>query len=65
VADGATGLLCEPGDPADLARKLETLLDDAALRERMGLAGRRRFEDHYAWPVIIERHYRPLLAKRI
>src|SRR5262249_14693904 len=64
VADGATGLLCEPGDPVDLARKLETLLDDAALRERMGLAGRRRFEDCYAWPVIIERHYRPLLQRR-
>jgi Glycosyl transferases group 1 len=64
VADGATGLLCEPGDPADLARKLETLLDDPALRERMGQAGRRRFEEHYSWDVIIERHYRPLLKRR-
>lgn len=64
VADGATGLLCEPGDPADLARKLETLLDDPDLRQRMGLAGRRRFEEHYAWGVIVERHYRPLLARR-
>ncbi len=64
VADGATGLLFEPGDAADLARNLEFLLDDAALRERLGLAGRRRFEEHYAWPVIIERHYRPLLRRR-
>jgi glycosyltransferase involved in cell wall biosynthesis len=64
VTDGATGLLCEPGDPADLARKLEMLLDDAALREHLGLAGRRRFEEHYAWPVIIERHYRPLLFRK-
>ena len=64
VLDGATGLLCEPGDPEDLAKKLETLLDSAELRERLGLAGRRRFEEHYAWPVIIERHYRPLLARR-
>ena len=62
VVDGATGLLCEPGDPADLARKIETLLDDPALRERLGLAGRKRFEEHYAWPVIIERHYKPLLG---
>jgi glycosyltransferase involved in cell wall biosynthesis len=64
VADGATGLLCEPGDAADLARKLEALLDDPGLRQRMGLAGRRRFEEHYAWDVIIERHYRPLLKRR-
>ena len=64
VADGATGLLFEPGDVQDLARKLETLLDDPALRERLGLAGRKRFEEHYAWPVIIEKHYRPLLCQR-
>jgi hypothetical protein len=30
----------------------------------MGLAGRRRFEEHYTWDVIIERHYRPLLRPR-
>jgi glycosyltransferase involved in cell wall biosynthesis len=64
VADGATGLLFEPGNAHDLARKLETLLDDADLRERLGRAGRRRFEEHYAWPVIIEKHYRPLFCRR-
>jgi glycosyltransferase involved in cell wall biosynthesis len=64
VADGATGLLFEPGDARDLAQKLETLLDDPGLRERLGRAGRRRFEEHYAWPVIIEKHYRPLLRRR-
>jgi glycosyltransferase involved in cell wall biosynthesis len=63
VVDGATGLLCEPGDADDLARKIEMLLDDAALRERLGAVGRRRFEEHYAWPVIIERHYKPLLGE--
>jgi glycosyltransferase involved in cell wall biosynthesis len=63
VVDGATGLLCEPGDVEDLARKIEMLLDDAGLRERLGTTGRRRFEEHYAWPVIIERHYRPLLGE--
>jgi glycosyltransferase involved in cell wall biosynthesis/predicted O-methyltransferase YrrM len=64
VADGATGLLCEPGDAKDLARKLEMLLDDPELRARMGQAGRRRFEEHYAWPVIVDRHYRPILRRR-
>jgi hypothetical protein len=62
VLDGATGLLCEPGDPADLAAKIEALLDDDDLRERLGRAGRRRFEEHFAWDVIIERHYKPLLG---
>jgi glycosyltransferase involved in cell wall biosynthesis len=64
VTDGATGLLFEPGDADDLARKLETLLDDEPLRRRLGEAGRRRFEEHYSWPVIVERHYRPLLRPR-
>jgi glycosyltransferase involved in cell wall biosynthesis len=64
VADGATGLLCEPGDAGDLARKLEMLLDDAELRRRLGRAGRRRFEEEYPWDVVIERYYRPLLNHR-
>jgi glycosyltransferase involved in cell wall biosynthesis len=63
VADGATGLLCEPGDPEDLARKITLLLDDPGLRRRLGEVGRRRFEEQYAWPVIIDRHYRPLLRR--
>jgi len=63
VADGATGLLCEPGNVDDLAAKLSTLLDDQSLRRQMGLAGRKRFESEFAWPVVIERHYRPLLSK--
>jgi glycosyltransferase involved in cell wall biosynthesis len=61
VADGATGLLCEPGNPDDLAEKLEQLLDDPELRQRMGDAGRRRFEQEFTWPVVIERYYKPLL----
>jgi glycosyltransferase involved in cell wall biosynthesis len=64
VADGATGLLCQPGDADDLARKLGVLLDDADLRRRMGLAGRRRFEEEFTWDVVIERHYRPLFQKK-
>jgi glycosyltransferase involved in cell wall biosynthesis len=64
VLDGVTGLLFDPGSAADLARKVDGLLDDRELRRRLGEAGRRRFEEHYAWDVIIERHYRPLLVPR-
>ena len=61
VTDGVTGLLFEPGDPADLARQIARLLDDPDLRQQMGLAGRKRFEEDFTWETVIERHWRPLL----
>ena len=64
VTDGVTGLLCEPGDPADLARQIARLLDDPELRRRMGLAGRKRFEEEFLWETVIDRYFRPLLAER-
>lgn len=60
VAEGA-GLLFEPGNAEDLAGKIEILLENAALRQQMGQIGRQRFEEHYTWDVIIERHYKPLM----
>ncbi len=39
--DGVNGLLARPGDVADLARKLELLLDDPQRQRTMGEAGRR------------------------
>ncbi len=65
VSDGATGLLFEPGDAADLARKIARLLDDSILRSEMGIAGRRRFEDEVTWETVIERYYQPLLGSRV
>jgi len=64
VSDGVTGLLCEPGDPVDLAAKIARLLDDPALRRQLGLAGRRRFEADFTWETVIERYWRPLLRAR-
>jgi glycosyltransferase involved in cell wall biosynthesis len=63
ISDGATGLLCESGDPADLAAKLGMLLDDSDLRRRLVVAGRKRFEAEFTWQAVIERHYRPMLPK--
>ncbi len=63
VTDGETGFLYEPGNSAELAARLQLLLDHSPLRRRLGLAGRRRFEEAFTWPVVIDRHYRPLLAK--
>jgi glycosyltransferase involved in cell wall biosynthesis len=64
VLEGCTGLLAEPGNPVDLAAQIERLLDDAPLREQLGHAGRRRFEECFSWNVIIPRFYRPLLEVR-
>jgi len=37
-------LLVEPNDPAALAAKIEVLLGDAALRERLAIEGRKYIE---------------------
>jgi glycosyltransferase involved in cell wall biosynthesis len=40
VRDGETGLVVRPGDPTELARAIDRLLSDAALRSRLGAAAR-------------------------
>jgi len=69
VVDGETGLLVpleqaggtsfDPVDPSrfshDLAERINRLLGDPALRERMAEAGRRRVEEHFSWGVIARR----------
>jgi glycosyltransferase involved in cell wall biosynthesis len=48
------GLLCEPGDIADLARSLARLADDPALRQRLGQAGQRRALTRPTWDQTAE-----------
>ena len=45
VEDGRTGLLVKPLDVEELAKGMETLLTNAALRAEMGATGRRRVEE--------------------
>ncbi len=47
LVDGETGFLVPPRDAAQLAARIEQLLDDAGLRQRMGEAGRRRIESAF------------------
>ncbi len=53
VREGREGLMTPPGDTAAFTRSLARLLDDAALRERMGRAGRERALE-YAWPRVTD-----------
>jgi glycosyltransferase involved in cell wall biosynthesis len=48
----------------DLARSIDALLADPALRRRMGVRGRRRIEDRFSWRAVAEKTlglYRALL----
>ena len=49
VLANETGLLVPPDDPPALALALARLLDDGALRQRMGRAGRRWIEREMNW----------------
>ncbi len=47
IRDGVDGLLVAPSDEVSLADALGRLMDDGALRRRVGEAGRRRVIDRY------------------
>jgi glycosyltransferase involved in cell wall biosynthesis len=66
VRDGDTGLMVPPGDPGILAAALDSLLDDPALRHRMGQAGRaraRQFEASAVTPRVVEVFQDALLSR--
>jgi glycosyltransferase involved in cell wall biosynthesis len=52
----ATGVLVTPGDVAGLAGAIGRLVEDAGLREKMGLAGARRCREHFS----VERYLRAI-----
>src|SRR6266540_3040107 len=55
VRDGETGLLAPPADSAALAAGIGALLGDAALRVRMGAAGREWTLGMFTWEQVIAR----------
>lgn len=62
-----TGLLVPPGEPTALAEAMNRLAADRGLRERMGRAARRRYEDIFSpeavWPLMLNT-YRRIAASR-
>jgi phosphatidylinositol alpha-1,6-mannosyltransferase len=53
VRDGETGLLVDPYCPTAVAEGLNRLLADAALRKRLGAAGRRAVETYFNWDRVV------------
>jgi alpha-maltose-1-phosphate synthase len=54
VADGVTGLLVSPDDPAALAMALNTVLTQPSLATSMGQAGRDRAVSEFGWRAVAE-----------
>jgi glycosyltransferase involved in cell wall biosynthesis len=67
VADGETGYLVPPRDPAALADRLAMLLSHPQLRQTLGANGRRRVQRLFTWERVgaaIERLYRELIETK-
>lgn len=67
VHDGVTGFLVEPGDVAALTNALRRLIDDPALRERMGAAARTRVLERFSVDAMVDGNlavYRELVQAR-
>jgi len=55
VADGETGFIVPPNDPAALRCKLEWIRDHSAEAVGMGIAGRKRVEERFTWHAVVDR----------
>ena len=68
MRDGVDGLMVDRADDeAGFAAALDRLLDDPALGERMGAAGRERALSTFSWPVVgarLDALYDELVARR-
>lgn len=55
LIDEQTGLVTQPSSPADMARTLERLASDEALRARLGAAGRQRAHDAFSLEEYVQK----------
>lgn len=65
VLDGETGIHVDPENPQELLKALKTLFGDAALRQKMGEAGRRRAEEMFSLEAFNKRVERILRGEKI
>jgi glycosyltransferase involved in cell wall biosynthesis len=68
IQDNVNGLLCSPEDPECLAQKIKLLIDDPALRQRLGQAARKSYEQSPFQPQAVSSRfiavYGEVLAER-
>lgn len=57
ISDEQDGLLVKFGDVEDLADKIRGLLENPALADKMGQAGRAKVLENYTWPVVFGKVY--------
>jgi glycosyltransferase involved in cell wall biosynthesis len=55
AVEGETAIVVKPQDVADLTRGLNTLLDDALLRDRLGQAARARAVSRFSYTAMLDR----------
>ncbi len=56
VLDGQTGLVCDGASLDAVTRSLLSLLDDEALRKKLGAAAQQRVKSELVWPIAINRY---------
>jgi glycosyltransferase involved in cell wall biosynthesis len=57
IEDGINGLLCEPRDSEGLAQKIRALIEDPALRFRLGQTARQSYEQGPFQPASVSAHF--------
>lgn len=68
IDDQVSGLLCDPGNPDDLAAKMKTLLDNPFLWERLSVEARKTVENRFSLMrqvEILEDVYSELLSGKM
>ncbi|MDB6137540.1 MAG: hypothetical protein JWO94_612 [Verrucomicrobiaceae bacterium] len=63
IVDGECGSLVPARDPGAMAAGLRDLINDAALRERLGVAARQRIEQHFSIARMVRDYRRVCLAR--
>lgn len=65
IIEGETGLICPPKNADCLAEKIDLLVHDQVLRDRLGKKGRQNVLENYAWEKNVDlmmEHYQKVLS---
>jgi glycosyltransferase involved in cell wall biosynthesis len=55
LKDGETGLFCEVGNPKSIAEKINLLLSDENLKQRLIVNGEKLVDENYSWDIIAKK----------